>query len=269
LGIFGLSAGMCARSVIATQCLHGLRAAGHGLDQRQEGHVEEQHLVFGVVGDVGDLVRVQARVHGVQHRARAADREVQLHVAVAVPGQRGDAVAGLDASAASALATRRERAGHLLVGGAVDVAFDAPRHDLAVGVVPFGVDDEGGNQQRLLHHLAEHGGLLVAVCHRAERPRREAGFCGMQAGGPGACDQDRADVPPRPLDGPPAARHVDRLGDIVVHARGQAGLAVLGHRVGGHRDDGHPRLRAGSARMARVAATPSSSGICMSISTRS
>ena len=68
-----------------------------GFDQRQEGEVEEQHLVFGVVGDVDDLVGVQARVERVQHRARAGDRVVELHVAVAVPGERGDAVAGLDA----------------------------------------------------------------------------------------------------------------------------------------------------------------------------
>jgi hypothetical protein len=40
-----------------------------GLDQRQEGQVEEQRPVLGVVGDPGDLLRVQARVDRVQHRA--------------------------------------------------------------------------------------------------------------------------------------------------------------------------------------------------------
>ena len=34
--------------------------------------------------------------------------------------------------------------------------------------------------------------------------------------------------------------HLHRLGDVVVHAGGNAGLAVTGHRVGGHCDDVGP-----------------------------
>src|SRR5512137_1018172 len=34
----------------------------------------------------------------------------------------------------------------------------------------------------------------------------------------------------------------DRLGDVVVHAGGQAHLAVAGHGVGGHRDDARARI---------------------------
>ena len=63
------------------------RAASHGLHQGQEAEVEKHHLVFSVVGDVDHLVGVQARVQCLQHGSRAADAEVQLHVAVAVPGQ--------------------------------------------------------------------------------------------------------------------------------------------------------------------------------------
>ena len=43
--------------------------AVHRLHDGQEGHVKAQHLVFGVVGDPGHLVGVQARVDGVQHAA--------------------------------------------------------------------------------------------------------------------------------------------------------------------------------------------------------
>ena len=53
--------------------LDGLGAPGHGLDQRQEGQVEEQHLVLGMVGDPHHLVGVQARVERVQHRADALE----------------------------------------------------------------------------------------------------------------------------------------------------------------------------------------------------
>jgi hypothetical protein len=137
--------------------LHGLRAAGHGLDQRPEGHVEEHHLVFGVVGDVDDLVRMQPGVHGVQHAARAADAVVQLHVPVRVPGQRGGALARLHAQ-------RLQRVGHpararrdLTVGAAVDITFDTPRHDLLVAMVAFGMNEKRRDQQRQLHHLTEHG----------------------------------------------------------------------------------------------------------------
>ena len=67
-------------------------------------------------------------------------RVVQLHVAVAVPGQRGDAVAeARRRSAASALAMLARARGELAVGVAVDVAFDAARHDLLLAVVALGV----------------------------------------------------------------------------------------------------------------------------------
>ena len=97
------------------------------LDDGQEGHVETQHLVFGMVGDQGHLLGDQPRVDGVHHPAAAADAVVQLEVAVTVPGQRGHAVT-LKArpSRSSALATlpracapRRRRcsgAGHLPPG---------------------------------------------------------------------------------------------------------------------------------------------------------
>ena len=49
--------------------LDRLHARCHGLDQRQEGEVEEENAVLGVVGDVGELVGMQARVEGVQDGA--------------------------------------------------------------------------------------------------------------------------------------------------------------------------------------------------------
>ena len=64
-----LSAGSLSASHSATQCLTVGQLRVHRLHQRQEGQVEAQHLVLGVVGDPGDLVRVQARVDGVQHAA--------------------------------------------------------------------------------------------------------------------------------------------------------------------------------------------------------
>ena len=84
----GQLVGIAQRNVLPD----GRAARVHRLHQRQEGHVEAQHLVFGVVGDPGDLVRMQARIDGVQHAPGAADAEVHFQVAIAVPGQGGDAV---------------------------------------------------------------------------------------------------------------------------------------------------------------------------------
>ena len=64
-----------------------------GLDDGQKSHVEADGLVFGMVGNPGNLVRVQTRVDGVQHAADAADAKVQLQMAVAVPGQGRHALA--------------------------------------------------------------------------------------------------------------------------------------------------------------------------------
>ena len=151
-----LSAGMWARSVIATKVLIVFDALRDRLDQRQEGQVEEQRLVFGVVGDVDDLVRVQARVERVQHRARARHRVVELHVAMAVPGQRRDAVAALDAEAGKGVRHPARARRQLAVGRAVDVALDPARHHLLLAVVALGVDQQRRDQQRQLHHRTVH-----------------------------------------------------------------------------------------------------------------
>ena len=122
---------MCARSVIATKALIVFTRAAMASISGRKRQVEEQHLVFGVVGDPHDLVRMQARVERVQHRARARHRVVQLHVAIAVPRQRRDAVAEARRRARRARWPCGARGGEVAVGVAVDVALDAARHDLA------------------------------------------------------------------------------------------------------------------------------------------
>ena len=60
-------------------------------------------------------------------------------------------------------------------------------------------------------------------------------------------------------------RQRKRLGQIVVHAGRDAGLAVSRHRIAGERDDGHAPPVASAARMARAAARPSITGIWQSM----
>ena len=112
------------------------------LDQRQEGQVEEERLVLGVVGDVDDLVGMQSRVERVQDRARSRHRVVELHVAMAVPGQRRDAVAALDAETGKGVRHPARARRQLAVGRAMDVALDPARHHLLLAVMALGVDQE-------------------------------------------------------------------------------------------------------------------------------
>jgi hypothetical protein len=67
------------------------------LQQREQSRVHDHHPVFGVARDVGQLVRMEPEVEGMEHRAEQRDREVGLEVAVVVPAQRGDPVARGDA----------------------------------------------------------------------------------------------------------------------------------------------------------------------------
>ena len=62
----------------------------------QQGRIDEQQSVLGVVDDVFDLLREQPRVDRVQYGAHAGDRVVKLQVPVVVPGERADTVAGSD-----------------------------------------------------------------------------------------------------------------------------------------------------------------------------
>ena len=73
--------------------LHRLQRRPQRLDERKERQIEEQQPIFGVVEDVLQLLGEQARVDGVQHRADARDRVVQLQVAVGVDRQRRHPIA--------------------------------------------------------------------------------------------------------------------------------------------------------------------------------
>ena len=76
-----------------------------------QGLVHHHHLVLGVARDVGQLIGMEAEVERVEHRAHERDGEIGLEVAVVVPAESGDAVAGADAEGGSAPASRRARRG--------------------------------------------------------------------------------------------------------------------------------------------------------------
>ena len=123
---------MCARSVSDDVALHRRQLACDLLDDRHEGRVEEDDLVFGVIDDPGDLLGEQARVQRVQTAPMPMAPYQTSMWRVGVPGQRRDAVAGLDAALPAArwraCLARRQM---LAVGGARDRPLDGAGHDLA------------------------------------------------------------------------------------------------------------------------------------------
>jgi hypothetical protein len=117
-----------------------------------------------VVGDIGDLLGKQARVDGVADGADAGDGEVELEVAVAVPGERRHPVARLDAEANQGIGQAADALARLGIAVAVQAAFHGLRHHLDIGIDFGGVVDHAGDQQRPVHHHAAQHGRISLVC---------------------------------------------------------------------------------------------------------
>jgi len=136
--------------------LDGRPRGGHLLGERHKRQVEEQHLVLGVVDNVGELVGEEPRVDGVAHGADAGDRVIGLEVAMVVPGDRRHPVAEPDTETHQRL---RELLGARLgigIGKAMERAFRRARDDLGIGVIARRVADQRLDQQRPIHHQPTH-----------------------------------------------------------------------------------------------------------------
>ena len=81
------------------ESLDGGELSRDALDQRHEGQIEEQHAVFGMVGDIDDLLAEKSRVDGVANGTDAGYAEIDLKVAMGVPGDGCDAVTRLHTQA--------------------------------------------------------------------------------------------------------------------------------------------------------------------------
>src|SRR3954469_10221911 len=74
---------------------------------------------------------------------------------VAVPGERRDALAGLHAERDERLRELLRAPFAIAIGITVDVAFNAPRHDLGGAEMPRGVRKQRGHGEGHVHHLAK------------------------------------------------------------------------------------------------------------------
>ncbi len=131
------------------------------LDDWHEAGVGEEHAVFGMADDVDDVGGRKAGVDGVADRADAGDGVVELEVAVAVHGQRADAVAEFDAHLPQQAGKPAAAALDIRVGRAHDPAVVAAGDHLGVGVVPRGMGDQRRNHQFPSLHQALHVFLPV------------------------------------------------------------------------------------------------------------
>ena len=149
----------------------GLQMRCELFHQRREGHVEEQHPVLGMVGDVFDLLGKQARVDGVQHRAAARDAEVQRQVAPAVPGQRAHAFARLHAQRLQGVGHLAGGAAHAGPVGAVQATvpgFRQARDDLGVRMKARRMLDQRRDHERAVLHQSLQGGHGGVSCRCPE-----------------------------------------------------------------------------------------------------
>jgi len=129
--------------------------------QRREIDVEEHQLVVGMVDHPCDLLRKQPRVDRVHHGTATRNRVAQLHMPIAVPGQRADPIALIDAEASDRRSQLPRPACQFAPAVAMKAvvalcAFNASRHDLGVAMTRFRVSEQAADQQRLFHHLAFH-----------------------------------------------------------------------------------------------------------------
>ena len=183
-----VTSGMFAGSVSMTTVLtlsRDLRRDGG--DQRGEAAVHEQDFVLRMIDDVGDVVRVQARVDGVADRLHPRRGVVDLQMAIAVPGQRADAVAGADAQLLQhpdqSAGTRFDIAPGIAMGGVLVRAG----HHLAGSMMARGMGQDRGNHQPMRLHQAEHGRRLrvdlLVDADDTERLRQKhaarPGICGL------------------------------------------------------------------------------------------
>jgi hypothetical protein len=99
----------------------------------------------------------------VQHGADHRHGIVQLEMPVRVPGEAGDAVAGLDAELHQRVRKLRHPLGKADVIVAEERALIAARDDLAPGVIANGVFENPADRQRYVHHRsADRSGRVEA-----------------------------------------------------------------------------------------------------------
>ena len=142
--------------------LDGLQFVLDACQQRNEGGVDDDAAVLGVVDDIGQLLGRQPDVQRVQDRSHAGDGEVGLEVALVVPAEGADAVTRLDAEPGQGGGQPLGPGGHLDETGLAAAAL-LHRDDGAVAVYPLPVEQQVSDQERGVLHGALHAPSMASA----------------------------------------------------------------------------------------------------------
>ena len=145
--------------------LNRRQTVGDRLHQRHEGQVDEHDPVFGVVDDPGDLLGEQPRIDGVVDRAGADDAVPGFEMAIAIPGERRDAIAELDPVALEFFGDLERALPDGAVVGVMHRAFDRPRRHLLLRELDRGEINDLVHQQGPILHPSQHA-FFSRLAHR-------------------------------------------------------------------------------------------------------
>jgi len=132
-----------------------------------------------VIDDPDDLLGKQPRIDGVIDRADAEDAVPAFQMPPAVPGERRDAVAELDAVAFEPLRHAQGAGADLRIIGAMNRSFDRACDHRPLRMVERGVIDDAMAQERPILHKPEHdvsSHEAVCCCCVASQPEAATPF---------------------------------------------------------------------------------------------
>ena len=132
--------------------LDGLQLLADRLERRPARGIDDEHPVGRVIDDVGDVLRGEPDVHGVQDRAHQRGREVGLEMAVGVPGERADAVALADAERLEGTGQPGRALGEVRVGGPHEAHTRDPRRQRLLREQAARPLEEVPDGERVVHH---------------------------------------------------------------------------------------------------------------------
>ena len=144
--------------------LHQRALVGNGFDQRHESQVDKYIAIFGMVGDVDDLLGEQPGIDRMRHGANTRRRVIGLEMPEAVPRHGGNPVVHFYAEGGQCIGELAGAAVSFAVGVAMDgAAFHQAGYDFGIAVVAIRVPDQRRDQQRGVHHEALHGAAPVII----------------------------------------------------------------------------------------------------------
>src|ERR1022692_748206 len=118
-----------------------------------------------MIDDVLDLLEKQPRIDGIDDRAHARYRKIQLEVPVRIPRQRSYARRSRDAERAEHIRQLARAPMRVSIGVAMNLSRSKPGDDCGIAVVRIRMAQQRRDQKRHLHHVAVHW-FLPASCWR-------------------------------------------------------------------------------------------------------